>query len=98
MEQIYCSNDYDVVRFPCDCMAQEHSMDVEVEIYDGKERDGRERSHIYFNMYLAGKADLKWRIKQAWSALRGRDGQVGDFILRDEDVPKLIEFLEKYNL
>lgn len=93
MEKIMNDRHFKAVRFVCDCMAQEHCMDVATEVYD----NGKKHSQIWFEMYLAGKPSFIWRVKQAWKALKGKDGSLGDFILRNDDIPSLIEFLETYN-
>jgi len=69
-----------VKRFTCDCGDQGHILEVVVE----------RRGECSFYFSLAGKSDLKWRIKEAYKALRGQDVDDGEFILSAEDIPDLI--------
>ena len=88
MEKIFDDSDFTCQRFVCDCKSQEHSMDICVETPEGAE------SIVTVNMYLAGKPRIAHRLKQAWKSLCGKDGQLGDFCVRTEDVPHIIRILE----
>ncbi len=47
------------------------------------------------NLYMDGKSPLKYRLKQIWRLLRGEDGSLADFIIRPEDIPEIINLLNK---
>ena len=78
-------------RFSCECLFPGHILDLSIELAD----EGKRVVECTLNLYMDGKAPLKYRLKQIWRLLRGREGQLGDFILRKEDVPRLIELLSK---
>lgn len=86
-DKIYEDEELIAKRFTCDCMYQGHNLDVSINTV------GRECS---FDLYMAGKASLRYRLGQAWKCLKGYDGQIADFILRPEDVPELIALLKKF--
>jgi len=90
MEKIWDSNRLIVRRFVCECMGQGHSMEVSVE----KGEDGVVLE-CSFSFFLVGKSSLKWRIKNAWYALCGKDIDEGEFYLRLEDMPNLISLLSE---
>jgi len=77
-------------RFSCNCLAPWHIFDVSVELDKNKKL-----VECGFDLYMDGKAPLKYRLKQAWNLLCGRDGCLEDFILRPEDVGEMIEILER---
>ena len=77
-------------RFPCGCIWQGHSLEVCLELTD----DGR-LVDCTFNLYMAGKTSLKYRLRQAWECLKGNDGQLADFIFRPQDAPELIALLNR---
>jgi len=77
-------------RFSCDCLYAGHILDVNVELDKDKKL-----VECSFDLYMDGKAPLKYRLKEIWNLLRGRDGWLEDFILRPEDVGEMIEILER---
>jgi hypothetical protein len=87
-DRIIDNSELIVERFPCGCNAQDHSLDVTIEVSDIT-------TLITFNLYMAGKSRFRYRLKQAWRALRGYDGQLCDFILRLQDAPRLIDLLSQ---
>jgi len=90
-DRVYDHKEIITERFPCGCLWQGHCLDLTLEFTE----DRTELIECTFNLYMAGKASLKWRIKQALQCLKGNDGQLADFIFRAEDAPKLIELLGK---
>ena len=80
-----------VERFICDCKWQGHSLDITIEFAD----DSKKLNQCTLNLYMAGKTELKYRIKQAWECLKGKDGALADFIVRQEDIPKMIGILRR---
>ena len=89
MDKIFDDDELLWQRFACECGTQAHSLDVCVEFADKK------LVHCSLNLYMAGKCPLSWRIKQAWRCLKGKDGQLADFIVRPEDIPHLIGILKR---
>ena len=87
-DKIWDSAELTVQRFACDCGYQGHNLEIAIERLE----DGRV-TQCKFNFFLAGKPDLKWRIKEAYKALKGKDIDTGDFILRLEDIPELVNFV-----
>ena len=90
-EKIFEDDELIVKRFPCACLAQYHSLEVYVELAD----EGKRVVEYGFDLYMAGKAPLKYRLKQIWKLLWGEDGQLADFLLRPEDAPEMIDILSK---
>ena len=78
-----------VERFSCSCCFPGHILDLCIEL------DKKGNSEYTFNFYMDGKAPIKYRLKQIWNLLRGEEGSLCDFILRQEDLPRLIELLSK---
>lgn len=83
MDKIHDDGELIIKRFACDCKSQEHSLDIAVELLDG-------RPQYHVNLYMAGKPSWQYRVKQAWKCLKGQDGQMADFLLRSEDIPEII--------
>jgi hypothetical protein len=90
-DKIFEDNELIVKRFPCDCKWQGHSLEIAVELAD----KGKRLEMCSLNLFMAGKSPLRYRFKQAWECLKGRDGQLCDFILRAEDIPEAISILRK---
>lgn len=88
-DKIFEDDEVIVKRFSCECLFPGHILDVSIELADG----GKRVVKCTLNLYMDGKAPLKYRLKQIWRLLRGREGQLEDFILRKEDLPELIELL-----
>jgi hypothetical protein len=88
-DRIYDNPELIIERFPCDCKSQAHSLEVSIE------RGANIPPLITFNLYMAGKPRFAYRLKQAWRALRGYDGQLCDFIMRAEDVPAMVDLLSQ---
>jgi hypothetical protein len=78
-------------RFSCKCLFPGHVLDVTLELTD----KGTKVVECMLNLYMDGKAPLKWRLKEAWGLLLGKDGELGDFILREQDIPELIKVLSR---
>lgn len=91
VEKIFEDNELIIKRFPCDCGSQGHSLDITIELAD----EGKTLEQCTLNLYMAGDAPLKYRLQQIWKLLRGRDGQLADFIVRPEDIPEMINVLER---
>lgn len=88
MDKIFDDSDFIVYRFPCDCKAQDHSMDIYSETPENGE------PFVCINLYMAGKSQFVYRLKQAWRSFRGVDGQIADFCIRPEDIPHIIAVLK----
>jgi len=86
-DKIWDDAELTVKRFPCECGYQGHNLEIAIERLDGH------ITQCNFNFFLAGKPDLRWRIKEAYKALKGEDICTGDFILRLEDAPELVNFI-----
>lgn len=89
MEKLFDDSDFKMVRFPCNCLSPNHSMDVYIENSD----DGY-LVECNFTLNLSGKAPFWWRLKEAWGLLRGKDTDADCLGVRDEDIPQLIKFLK----
>lgn len=89
MDKIFDDSKLIVRRFACDCKWPGHSLDVTVELAD----EGKRIVQCSLNLYMTGKASVRWRLNQAFECLKGHDGQLADFILRTEDIPDLIATL-----
>ena len=88
MEKIFDDGLLQSTRFTCDCLWAGHSMTVTIE------RNSQGKVVMCsFEPYLAGKPRLWWRIKQAIKCLRGMDGELGDFGLREEDYPDMVNLI-----
>ena len=90
-EKIFEDDELIAKRFPCACLSQSHNLEVYVELAD----EGKRVVECGFDLYMAGKAPLKYRLKQIWKLLWGEDGQLADFLLRPEDAPEMIDILSK---
>ena len=82
---------YITKRFSCSCLFPGHILDVTIETAD----KGKRFVDCTFNLYMDGKAPLKFRLKQMWKLLLGGEGSLADFILRPEDAGEMIEILSK---
>jgi len=87
-EKIFENRVLTSVRFQCDCRWAGHSLTVTLE----RNSEGVIQM-CTFEPYLAGKPSLWWRIKQAVKCLRGIDGELGDFVLREKDYPEMVNLL-----
>ncbi len=90
-DKIWEDSESIVKRFPCDCKWQGHSLEIAVELVD----QGKRLEMCTLSLFMAGKPSLYYRFKQAWECLKGHNGQLADFILRPEDIPEVIEVLQK---
>lgn len=90
MDKIFDDSDFSMVRFPCNCLHPYHSLDVYIE----KDEDTGRLIECNFTLNMNGKGPLRWRIKEAWGLLRGKDTDADCLGLRDNDIPELIKFLK----
>ena len=90
-DKIFESNEFLTKRFSCECLFPGHILDVTIELSN---RD-KKAVGCTLNLYMDGKAPLRWRLKQVWKLLKGEEGQLADFILRKEDAPEFIELLSR---
>ena len=89
MDKLLDDSDCLMARYNCSCLDPYHSLDIIIE----KDKEGRLiECCIYFN--ILGSAPLKWRLKAIWKLLRGKDSEINEFYLREEDIPELIGFLK----
>ena len=65
-DKIYEDDTLLTKRFSCGCLYPGHILDVNVELTD-KDRRLLECS---FELYMDGKAPLKYRLKEIWNLLR----------------------------
>ena len=79
------------IRLACECLYPGHILDVSIDLAD----EGKRVSQCTLNLYMDGKAPLKYRLKQIWRLLQGEEGNLADFILRTEDVPEIIALLSR---
>ena len=86
--EIYRDEDLRVIRIPCNCLSPGHSLDIEVESNKGKFLG------CELQLFLDGKAPLRWRLKQVFNLLRGKRGEQDDFGIRYEDIGEIISILE----
>ena len=91
-DKILKNEDFQVIRFSCDCLSHRHLMEVAVELAD----DGRRFVDCAISMYVAGGSPFKFRLQQIWNMLRGKNGELLDFIVRPEDIGELADFFNKY--
>lgn len=77
-------------RFTCACLYPTHIIDISVELAD------EERRLVACTLdFYAGAGPFKWRLKQAWNLLRGKEGFIDEFEIRPEDISEMIEILER---
>ena len=91
MDKLFEDSELIVHRFACDCLFQGHIVDITLELAD----EGTRVVNCGLELYMLGKAPLKYRLEQIWRLLRGRDGMQDDFIIREEDIPHLISILKR---
>ena len=82
-------NEMLVKRFACSCLHPQHNLTITLELDKGRVLD------LNLQFYVAGKASWRFRLKQIWNLLRGRDGEVLDFDFRLEDTPELLAVIFK---
>ena len=91
VENIFEGDDLITKRLICGCLFPGHVLDVSFELAD----EGKRVAECTLNLYMAGKSPFRFRLKQIWNLLIGKDGSLADFILRKEDVPELIGLLSR---
>ena len=47
-------------------------------------------------IYESGGSPLIWRLKQIWNLLRGKEGNLVEFIVRQEDIGELAKLFNKH--
>jgi len=77
-------------RFSCACYTSRHILDLSVEYAD----NGKRFVECSFEFSISGKAPFKYRLKQIWNLICGREGEMCDFILRQEDAKEMVDMLE----
>ena len=82
-EQEHCRT----TRFACDCLTPHCSLDVDEEWVQGKK--------FVTLSWWAQDYFLMQRIRWCWRMLTKGQGFENDFILREEDIPKLAELLKE---
>jgi len=83
-EQLMDDEDRKLWRFSCECMSQEHSLDVCL-------------YRCEFDRMTIEGSSLVSRIKQAWNILRGNDAEMMNFVLRKDDSEMLSNLLKEYS-
>lgn len=90
-DKIFEDDELITQRFSCNCLFPGHVLDLSIELAD----KGSRMVECTLNFYMDGKAPWKYRIRQMWELLWGREGQLCDFILRKEDIPALVGLLNR---
>jgi len=90
-DKLFDDDELIMKRFSCECLTPHHILDVSIELAE----EGKRFVQCSLNFYVAGKSDFKYRLKQIWNLLRGSEGELCDFLLRQEDIDELIELLER---
>ena len=89
-EKLFEDNEFYLVRVQCDCLTASHAIDFSVELSpDGK--------HLVY-IEMSDRASWRnWRekIKAAWDIICGKEIQLEDRGIRQEDIPALIELLQR---
>ena len=80
-----------IKRFACDCMYPFHILDISAELSD---KDTR-LVNCSLNLYMIDNPPIKWRLKQIWSIVRGNETNLADFVIRQQDIPEIIEILNR---
>ena len=86
------TSDFYSKRFICDCLDAGHSLDVSVEISKSEKRP------VYIEFwakYYGHWMSFTQRLRAAVRILRKKDVSDHDFVLREGDVPELIDLLKK---
>ena len=78
-------------RFTCECMDPAHTMDVSVELTPKKELV----MFTFWESYLSGRLSFLERLKRIFKLLIGRSVWENEFFLRREDIPELVDLLQK---
>lgn len=76
-----------VTRFACDCYELEHNLDVYLE----KEEGAHPLLILYFS--ISDERGLWNRVKNTWRVFCGREAHIADFVVRQEDIPELVNAL-----
>ena len=90
MEKLFEDSEYSCHRFSCGCHDHKHLMDIGVEI------DGKRLILCSIMIYESGGSPLIWRLKQIWNLLRGKEGNLVEFIVRQEDIGELAKLFNKH--
>lgn len=93
-DKLFDDDELILKRFSCECLLPHHILDASIELAD----KGKRFVQCSLNFYIAGKSPFKYRLKQIWNLLRGKEGELCDFLLRPEDAGELIELLERVRI
>ena len=89
-DKLYEDDEFYMVRVQCDCLAASHAIDFTVESFF----DGKHLVYIEMSDHVSWR-NWKQKIKAVWDILCGREIQLEDRGIRQEDIPVLIELLQK---
>ena len=89
-DKIFEDDEWVSKRFSCACLYPHHILDLNVEYAD----NGKRFVQCSFEFSISGKAPFKYRLKQIWNLICGREGEMCDFILRQEDAKEMVDMLE----
>ena len=84
-------NDKDIhqLRFSCDCGDAGHSLTCCLELSNDQP------VALTFSLFMAGRTPFRFRLRQMWNLLRGKDGELADFGFRLSDTPELLKLLQR---
>ena len=91
-DKLFDSSDFYSKRFVCECLDAGHSLDVSVEVREGKNMPVLIE---FWARYYGHWMSFPQRLRAAVRILRKKDVSDHDFVLREEDVSELIELLKK---
>ena len=87
MDKIASNSDEEVVRLYCDCFDPQHVLEVR------RARVWQSPDSIEFRPYVGGSGNLRWRLREAWHVLTGKDAQLSEFFVRGDDIVPLAHFI-----
>lgn len=87
MDILFEEEKFVMARFPCDCFAPDHSLDVSMEKFPDE---------WYVELTMNSHAGTWWRrLREAVTCLRGREVKRMEMGLRPQDVEALASFLRR---
>ena len=90
-DKIFEDSEVITKRFTCECMDPAHTMDVTVELTPKKELI----AFTFWESYFSGRLSFLERLKKMVKLLIGRSVWENEFYLRREDIPELVDLLQK---
>ena len=91
MDKLFDDHELITGRFSCDCSDHKHVLDLSIELTpEPKQRF----VHCEFRFHVYGRSPRWYRLKQILKLLRGKNGEMCDFLLRQDDIEPMICLLE----